>query len=164
LLGFTNRKPEHTTAQGCNPWVLCYESSGKNASRGDETVQTILKRIDDFKVEREQKTRREDALNAPQGALKSNPIQTYQNQFKSLTERYGADMDLSRADYMICSSMVKSGYSKDQLIKTLEQASPELVTRKVSHELDCCKRTVEAAFKNAQVQDNTTSKSRGFSR
>jgi len=171
LAGFTNRKPEHTTAQGRNPWVLCHESSGKHASRGDETVQTISKQVEEFKVEKEQQTRLEQAINARQGASRSNPIQTYQNQLKSLIKRFGADLDLSRADYTICSSMAKSGYSKDQLVKTLEQASPELVNRKASHELDYCTRTVEAAFKNPQVQahlnseqENTKSKSRGFSR
>ena len=171
LAGFTNRKPEHTTAQGRNPWVLCHESNGKRASRGDETVQVITKRLSEQQAQGELKIRLKAALNASEGASKTKPIPTYQNQLKSLVGCFGADLDLSRADYMICSNMAKAGYSKDQLVKTLEQASPGLVTRKASHELDYCQRTVEAAFKNPEVQahlklqqENTKSKSRGFSR
>ena len=39
LSGFTNRKPEHITSTGMNPWVLCHEASGQQATRGAELTQ-----------------------------------------------------------------------------------------------------------------------------
>jgi hypothetical protein len=171
LAGFTNQKPEHKTEQGRRPWVLCHESSGKQASRGQVIMESMFTRAKEMREENEQEQRRKQAVEAQQGTSKANPIRMYQNEFNSLRRAYGADMDLSRADFMICSKMLKVGYSKDQLIKTLEQTSPELRTRKASHENDYCTRTVDAAFANPQVQahlkhqqETTKSKSADFSR
>jgi hypothetical protein len=171
LAGFTNQKPEHKTEQGRSPWVLCHESSGKQASRGQVIMESMFTRAKEMREENEQEQRRKQAVEAQQGTSKANPIRMYQNEFNSLRRAYGADMDLSRADFMICSKMLKVGYSKDQLIKTLEQTSPELRTRKASHENDYCTRTVDAAFANPQVQahlkhqqETTKSKSADFSR
>jgi len=169
LAGFTNQKPEHKNSQGRSPWVLCHESNGKKSSQGENTVHTISQRMEEAQREKVQQTRIKQAVEAVHATSKSDPIRMYQNQFKTLRGRYGADMDLSRADYMICSNMAKLGFAKDQLIKTLEHASPELVTRKASHENDYCKRTVDAAFASPQVQDHlqqvqANTKSRGLSR
>jgi len=171
LSGFTNRKPEHTTAQGRNPWVLCHESSGNQASRGDEFVKTISKQISNVMAQKEKETRLRSAENAPQGTDRYNPIRTYQSNLKSLTERYGADMDLSRADFMICSKMAQQGFTAKQLTETLQKASPELPIRKAGHESDYCQRTVKAVFSSPQVQEHlkqqerdSQQRDRGFSR
>jgi len=144
LAGFTNQKPEHRTAQGRSPWVLCHESNGRQASRGDQTVQTIEARLEERSSQILKENSAKRAVEADRGALKQDPIPTYQKELKTLRERFGADMDLSRADFMICSKMLKAGYTKNQLFETLKQASPELQTRKASHQDDYCKRTVEA--------------------
>ena len=151
LAGFTNQKPEHTTATGHKPWVLCHESSGRQASKGEDTVNRIEQRLIQQTAERERDNRLKQAVEASGAALKHDPIQTYQKHFKSLHERYGANMDLSRADFMICTSMAKQGFTSNQLQKTLEQASPELSIRKANHEKDYCQRTVKAAFEDPQV-------------
>mgnify|MGYP001028594740 CR=1 FL=1 len=171
LAGFTNQKPEHRTAQGRSPWVLCHTSTGQQASRGDETVQTISKRIEEHRAATSSETCPKQAVNAPQGPSKQDPIQTYQRHLKTVRERFGADMDLSRADYMICSNMALQGFLKDQLVQALEQASPDLGIRKASHQNDYCQRTADAAFANPKVQEhlnsshnNIKSKSQEFSR
>jgi len=166
LAGFTNRKPEHTTAQNRNPWVLCHESSGRSASKGDETVEKVSQIIIDRKAARERETRFESAIEASEARSRYDPIRTYQNNLKSLTAHYGADMDLSRADFMICSNMAMQGYSKKQITEALQQASPELPTRKAGHELDYCQRTVEAVYSNPKVQEHIKNRQRetGFSR
>ena len=47
-----------------------------------------------------------------------------------------------------------------QLIYTLEKASPELPLRKAGHEKDYCKRTVRAASKDTEVQQQFVSQQR----
>ena len=110
-------------------------------------------------------------MKAPQGPSKQDPIQTYQRHLKTVRERFGSDMDFSRADYMICSNMALQGFSKDQLVQALEQASSDLGIRKASHQNDYCQRTADAAFANPKVQEhlnsshnNIKSKSQEFSR
>lgn len=158
LAGFTNRKPEHTTKTGHNPWVLCHESNGRQASRGVE----IAKRADQAVIERqaqvERQTRLEAARGPPERSYGPGPAREYRKQLKHLTEHYGVSMDISKADYMICTDMAKQGYSPEQLTKALEQASPELPTRKVGHEQDYCQRTVRAAFANPAVQKHLEAK------
>ena len=60
LSGFTNRKPAHTTETGHNPWVLCHEASGQQATRGPEFVQSMKQ----FVVERQARVERENRLRA----------------------------------------------------------------------------------------------------
>ena len=175
LAGFTNQKPEHRTARGQNPWVLCHESSGRQASRGEEMIRFITDSHLQNQAQKEKEYRLNQAIEAPQRRSNDHLIQTYQNNFKALYERYGADMDLSRADYMICKSMAKGGASPAQLTRTLEEASPELSTRKANHEQDYCQRTVKAVFDDQEViqhlqrlqeiqQQAKKSRSRGHSR
>lgn len=152
LAGFTNRKPEHTTETGHNPWVLCHGSSGQQASRGAELVQKAKQIVNELQAQVERKNRLEAVKNAPEGAFSRNPILEYQKQLKRLTERYGPSMDVSKADYMIGTAMAMQGYSPEQLTQALEQASPELPTRKAGHEQDYVQRTVRAAFANPDVQ------------
>ena len=163
LSGFTNQKPEHKTPRGLSPWVLCHESSGKQASKGEHAVEAAKKSIATYHADQEQKTRLNNAIESRGASFKYDPVQTYQNQFKELRGRYGPDMDLSKADYMISSSMAKQGFTQKQLVNTLKAASPELPKRKLGHENDYCERTVKAAFANPQVQEHLKqSKSREF--
>ncbi len=134
--------------------MLCHESSGRQTSKGEETVNTISQQVLDHKAEKSREIRLECALNAREGLKSRDPIRTYQSNLKTLTARYGADMDLSRADFMICSKMAMQGFSKEQLSEAINKASPELPTRKAGHESDYCERTVNAAFASTQVQEH----------
>jgi hypothetical protein len=166
LAGFTNRKPGHMTKTGRNPWVLCHEANGQQASRGAEITQKADQAVTNRQAQAERKTRLIASQRVEDRLITSNPVVVYQQQLKHLSARYGASMDISRADYMICKDMAKRGYSDKQLIDTLEKASPELPTRKAGHENDYCQRTVRAAFNDLDVQQHleTKSHSRGLGR
>ena len=171
LSGFTNQKPEHKTSTGRSPWALCHNSNQKMAIQGEHLVKYAKQCMIEHEAKNESKHRLNQAIEAREASSKYKPIQTYQNQFKALRERYGADMDLSKADYMICKSMAVQGFSKKDLVRALEQASPELPIRKAGHERDYCERTVKAAFKHPQVQEHlkheqerSREASRGFGR
>lgn len=152
LAGFTNRKPAHTTATGHNPWVLCHEASGQQASKGEAMARAAQQQVIEQQARQERKDRLRASESLPEAFYGSNPTQEYRLQLKRLRERYGASMDISRADYMICSDMAKKRYSPEQLVEALEQASPELPVRKAGHERDYCQRTVQAALNNPDVQ------------
>jgi hypothetical protein len=94
------------------------------------------------------------ALNASKGVYRYDPVKEYQNQLRKLVEHYGTNLDLSRADFMICKTMAKQGYGAEQLETALHQASPELPNRKAGHEHDYCARTVKAAFSDREVQEH----------
>jgi hypothetical protein len=171
LAGFTNRKPEYTNENGENPWVLCHEASGKQASKGLEAVEKARKGLTQLKLEQERKRRVEGVKNAPERVLGRDPVFHYQKQLRSLMAKYGAKIDYSRADYMIVLSMAKQGYGQQELVKTLELASPELPKRKAGHELDYCQRTVKAVFDSPEItkhleleRNRGKDKGHGFSR
>lgn len=173
LSGFTNRKPEHTTPNGKNPYVMCHTASGKQANRGDEMIFKAENKIRERNALTERYNRIKHAKNAPERNYKRDPIKEYRKQLKTLSERYGEQIDLSKADYMICLDMAKKGYTEKQLVETLEEASPELALRKAGHEADYCQRTINAVlssneFKNSQSQveptrSKTEEKHQGFS-
>src|SRR5260364_244863 len=90
---------------------------------------------------------------SPQALRGHDPLREYQNQLTKRPEaRYGGNIDMSRADFMICKDMAKQGYSSEQLEQALTAASPELPTRKLGHEMDYCQRTVRAVFADKEVQ------------
>lgn len=60
-------------------------------------------------------------------------------------------MDLSRADYMIGVDMARKGFTSEQIGQAIEQASPELPTRKAGHEADYVARTVKAIMQHPEV-------------
>lgn len=163
LAGFTNRKPEHTTESGRNPWVLCHEAPGKVAQNGPELAQKAQQRIFEHEARAEAQKRLEAARNAPERVYGRDPVREYQRQLKCLEARYGAEMDVSRVDFMIAKDMAKQGYSAEQLEQALTAASPELPTRKLGHELDYVQRTIRAARADKEVQqalEHTHTKSR----
>jgi hypothetical protein len=69
-------------------------------------------------------------------------------------------MDVSKADYMIGVDMARRGFSPDQIGQAIEQASPELPTRKAGHEADYVARTVKAVFNHPEVVKEVQQRSR----
>jgi hypothetical protein len=152
LAGFTNRKPEHTTERGLNPYVLAHESSGKIALRGPEIVQAAQEAVRQADL-RQDLNHRLEALQRPVEALLGhNPIGEYQNRFKTLLARFGSALDYSRADWAICKAMALQGYNAQELTQALTEASPELPTRKLGHERDYVERTVAKVMVLPEVQ------------
>ena len=87
----------------------------------------------------------------PQGVRTGETLVTYRQGLKTLYGRFGASMDVSKADYMIGVDMARRGFSPDQIGQAIEQASPELPTRKAGHEADYVARTVKAVFNHPEV-------------
>jgi carbon monoxide dehydrogenase subunit G len=151
LAGLTNAKPHHKDRNGRSPYVLAHESGGKVAESGHELVTVAAQRLVKREASLERQSRLEAAQTATEGSNQRNPIQTYQSGLKTLYARFGENMDVSRADYMIGVDMAKKGFSSEQIGQAIEQASPELPTRKAGQELDYVARTVKAVMKHHEV-------------
>lgn len=151
LAGLTNAKPRHKDANGRSPYVLAHESSGKQAEAGQHLVQQAAQRIRDREAKAERQTRLEAAKTAPERTNGRDPTQTYRYGLKALYARFGASMDVSKADYMIGVDMVRKGFKPEQIGQAIEEASPELPTRKAGHEADYVARTVKAVMNHPEV-------------
>ena len=151
LAGLTNAKPHHKDDSGRSPYVLAHDSSGKVAPAGLALIQQAAQRL----RERQAKSERQIRLKATETALERtnghHPIPTYQLDLKTLYARFGADMDISKADYMIGVDMARKGFSTEQIALAIEQASSELPMRKAGHEADYVTRTVQAIFSHPEV-------------
>jgi len=156
LAGFTNQKPIHRDKAGRAPYVLAHESSGQPAAKGQRFVDAFLQQLAQTGQETEKKNRSEwpkKALQAPQtGQPIPDPTQTFQTALKRFLDRFGNDIDPSRADYMAAVDMAKRGYSPQNIAKAIAEASPALQQRKAGHQQDYIDRTVRAAIRDAQQQ------------
>ena len=153
LAGLTNAKPKHKDANGRSPYVLAHESSGKVAPAGLALVQQAAQRVRDREAGIERQSRIEATQTAPERTNGRDPIQTYRHGLKALYARFGASMDVSKADYMIGVDMVRRGFKPEQIGQAIEQASPELPTRKAGHEADYVARTVKAVMASPKVAE-----------
>ena len=153
LAGLTNAKPKHKDANGRSPYVLAHESGGKVAPAGLALVQQAAQRVLDREAKAERESRAEAAQTAPERTNGRDPIQTYRHGLKALYARFGASMDVSKADYMIGVDMVRRGFKPEQIGQAIEQASPELPTRKAGHEADYVARTVKAVMASPKVAE-----------
>ena len=146
-------KPKHKDANGRSPYVLAHESGGKVAPAGLALVQQAAQRVLDREAKAERESRAEAAQTAPERTNGRDPIQTYRHGLKALYARFGAPMDVSKADYMIGVDMVRRGFKPEQIGQAIEQASPELPTRKAGHEADYVARTVKAVMASPKVAE-----------
>lgn len=151
LAGLTNAKPKYKDANGRSPYVLAHESSGKVASAGLALVLQAAQRVRDREVSIERQSRIKATETTPECTNGLDPIQSYLHRLKVLYARFGASMDVSRADYMIGIDMVRRGFTPEQIGQTIEQASPELPIRKAGHEPDYVARTVKAIMASPEV-------------
>lgn len=151
LAGLTNPKPQYKDAKGRSPYVLAHESSGAIAPAGPALVQQAAQRVRDREAALERQSRVEAAKTTSERLNALDPIQVYRSALKALYGRFGASMDVSRADYMIGVDMACRGFTPEQIGQALEQASPELPTRKVGHEDDYVRRTVAAIMASPEV-------------
>lgn len=149
LAGFTNNKREHKDASGQSPFVLAHESTGKAAPAGLELVHQAAERVmDKAKAEASRAAMPPGAAKTGAGAPKlGDPVQVYQNTLKALHGRFGADMDLSRADFMAGLYMADAGFTIDQ-VKTALATSPAVSIRKAGHGGDYVERTAQAIAKH----------------
>jgi len=167
LAGFLNQEPELKTARGHNPRVLCIESTGQEASQGqfliDQLIQTMMKN----NAEKESKRRSNQAIEAHEDRLGDKLVHTYQKHFKSLSEGLNRQIDQQTLDAMICIKMAKAKFKPQEIVETLQKASPEVPLRQIVGDTQYSRDLVNSVFKNPEIQkeiSKSRSYSKGFSR
>jgi hypothetical protein len=153
LAGLTNAKPQHKDENGRSPYVLAHDSGGKVAPAGLELVHKAAAQALEQQVKAERESRIEAVKTTLERPNERDPTHTYRQGLKALYSRFGASMDISKADYMIGVDMARKGFSPDQIGAAIEQASPELPTRKAGHEADYVARTVKAVMASPKVAE-----------
>jgi hypothetical protein len=133
--------------------VLAHDSAGKVAPAGLELVQQAAQRVREREANTERQSRIEATQTTPERTNGRDPMQAYRHGLKALYARFGASMDVSKADYMIGVDMVRKGFKPEQIGQAIEQASPELPTRKAGHEADYAARTVKAIMASPKVAE-----------
>lgn len=152
LAGFTNTKPQHRTRNGRSPYVMAHESSGRQAQQGMELVNRLNEEHAQAQAKQEKEMRLERIkTNAPRFEMHAAWLE-YRRLLKPLVERFGASIDMSRADFMVTRDLLKR-FSSEEVAKALLQESPALTDRKAGHEQDYAERTVKAAQKRNEADD-----------
>lgn len=137
LAGFTNRKPKYKTDNGF-PFVKLLESNYINC---DITKNNI--------VEFEKRTSLNEALNKDKTSVKLEVKQLVntslintniakdnkkaykfaEHLYNQMLERYGAEMDLSRADWSVLKIMTKEGFNQRDIASCIACLSFDINTR-----------------------------------
>jgi len=155
LAGLTNQKPIHRDHAGRAPYVLAHESNGQQTREGTLLLARLFHQLAEQQQKVESENRLERVKNAPESPQTGQPIPdptlAFQQGLKQLIRRFGENLDLSRADYMVGVDMAKQGYTPENIAQAIANASPELTTRKVSHQRDYIERTVQAIYRHPEV-------------
>lgn len=136
LAGFTNQKPERTLADGRHPFVLLRKAdSGAVARLGPEMVGNALAALaaqHQSAIRAEVKAAAEK-LQEPAKARVQRELdvgQWYTRLFESLRDRFSADFDASKADWMAAVALASKGYDVDSVASAITKHSPEAAARK----------------------------------
>ncbi len=162
LGGFTNRKPEHLR-DGGYPYVLCKESSGRHAEKGEQLRAWAERKVDEqeqAKKRAEMALERTEAIKTAKAHMyryKTSPDEAYKGfmqEWLTALEAKGEKPDWSKGDYAVSCRMLSSGeYSPVEVAQAIEDHSPDIPARKGEHAADYARRTVEAAERNPKVQE-----------
>ena len=148
LAGFTNQKPRHTRA-GRQPYVLAHACTGSVAPAASAYLGKVTQSLEQETAQVE-RNKRLDAIQAVRPSGEADAVQEYQRRAKRLLAQYGPDADLSRMDWMIALAMAKSGYFTPQDIERgIQEASPNVASRKAGHVEDYARRTAIKACAEA---------------
>ncbi|PSB40878.1 DNA topoisomerase [Cyanosarcina cf. burmensis CCALA 770] len=147
LAGFTNRKPEYRS-----PYVLAERCNARDATRSADILAEASRRLTERQKYSSATTPPSTPLDTSPRPLKRDldPIRYATDQYHALAQRYGAEFDESRADFMVASDLLEMGLSASQVSATLEQTSPNLLRRKEGHVADYLERTIVAAYRQLQ--------------
>lgn len=153
LVGFTNRKPKYVKEDGSYPYVMLRQSTTKAASFVDsEPIKRLVFDGECLLAERQkseairlEKLRVARLQSVPIGDL-PDPERFYRTQLHGLVGRYGDNLNLSTADWMIGKRMAEAGYLHQQVMLAILKSSPDLATRHSGHVEDYLTRTVNKLF------------------
>jgi hypothetical protein len=159
LAGFTNQKPKHEDKYGRHPFCLLRQSPGQKAAKASELVQKAHINL----LEKEKAGR----INQIKGHRPGfGVVNAYKEQMQLLHQRYGPDIDWSRADWMVAKDLAKRGYGAQDIKRAIHEASPGLFDRKRGHFEDYIDRTVGKVFDDPDVKksiERRKSQSKGMS-
>ena len=167
LTGFLNQDPELKTARGMNPRVLCIESEGQEASRGQFMVDTMENLLEKQNAEAESKRRLKQAQERAEGYFSDKLVHTYQKHFNEHLGGLNRRIDQKTLDTLICIEMAKAGIKAQDIGETLQKASPEVPLRQVAGDTQYSRDLVNSVFENPAIQQEiikSRSQSQGFSR
>jgi RepB DNA-primase from phage plasmid len=159
LAGFTNQKPQYVGSLGHQPFVLAGKCNGKIAPKAEILLQEASKQLNEATLAKRSKTQSQARLGDFAGYSGGgfppplDPVMYYQQLWQGLVKEFGANLDESRADWMIGKRMAIRGYSAAMIEETLLTASPNLETRKKGHVEDYVERTVRNLFEDEDVKE-----------
>lgn len=140
LAGFTNRKEKHQDKYGRQPFCLLIHANS-NCSFIAPASAKLIQSAAELLNSRTKKQKMKKSV--PQKNNDSfDTIAFFQSEMRSLKHKYGDEIDLSRADWMISKKLALMGCNADQIKKTLAE-SPSIDNRKRGHFNDYIERTVE---------------------
>jgi len=153
LAGFTNKKPHYVNEIGHYPFVLAHQSSGAMIADTNALLNDVAAWIKIRENERAIKARRGAvSFSSPVApAIKQDAITCYRSQFHGLLARYGKQIDMSRADWMIAQYMARRGYTHTMICTAMEATSMGIYERKVGHISHYIKMTVDKVFEQLQA-------------
>jgi hypothetical protein len=161
LAGFTNRKEQHRSREGLQPFALLRSASGRPAPDGE----LLLRQAERALRERERERARGRARGIAAPALGRSPapretqrevVELYRSAMEELRER---TPDVSRCDFAAAVRLLTRGCEPALIRQAMREASPDLEERKRGHVEDYVRRTVEAA-----VRFHERSRARGRNR
>jgi hypothetical protein len=148
LAGFTNRKPARLLDSGKHPFCKVSEST-PDAVMTDVVWQSIKQAADQRQSDELQEAPQALPLtraSVPGGVMSDTSVwKLGREQFQRATEKWGAQLDISRADYFISRNLLQAGAREDQVRRLLLDISPCLQDRKKGHVEDYVLNTVEKA-------------------
>lgn len=163
LAGFTNQKPKYNR-DGQQPYVLARVCSGEAATSAETALERIAQHIDKEMSGREREKRLEALKTANTAqSRRFDPVQEYQRQAKNLLTRYGDDIDLSRMDWMIATSMAsdqQGRWPQKDIERAILECSPNIESRKAGHIEDYAQRTAAKAWQAPEVVQHRQEKAR----
>ncbi|MES2354037.1 MAG: DNA-primase RepB domain-containing protein [Pseudomonadota bacterium] len=141
LAGFSNRKPEHRTIQG-SPWVLLRNYPGVVCSQADALVSEAQQFLQKHHTDCNVATMLRQCVPVLE---RSNVRDWYTGVWLSLEERFGTQLDASRADWMIAGMLFERGHDFATVADAVRQHSPRMSIRKSANIEDYLLRTVGKA-------------------
>ena len=137
--------------------MLAPDCPGQVAAEAPRLLLGVGQVLEKAEAERERERRLEALRTAPAERLwghgLADPVYEYRRQAGRLLDRYGADADMSRVDWMIAQDMAKGGrFTVGQIAQGLREGSPNVKSRKAGHVDDYAQRTAVKAWASPEVQ------------
>jgi hypothetical protein len=144
LAGFTNRKPKYIDDLGKRPFVLLDEAQGVLAQGAAELLSSANELMAVAEAERAARVELYKSI-VPDSSLKGGDA-FYLSELNGLLGKYGAQLDYSKADWVIVNKMLKRGYHRASVEAVLLEHSQHIHGRSTASALNYVELTLNAAL------------------